>query len=233
MGQLLFDGWLIRFAQGFTKRANSVTPLYPGVSRGAAEGCEDLPAKVRFCENLYARERLKTIFRITSIDNHDSLDRYLEHRGYSRQDVTQVLGADLTPFGDTGRLQQLPLQTWLNVYASLTGLPPEARAPHGVILRAIPLPCCYAIIGDPAQPLACGLGVLENDLLGLFDVVTHPAARRAGHGRDLVTGLLAWGQQQGARRAYLQMVADNRPAADLYGKLGFEALYRYWYRVSG
>jgi len=233
MSQLLFDGWLIRFAQGFTKRANSVTPLYPGLQDNGSEDCGDLPAKVRFCENLYARERLKTIFRITSITDQSPLDRHLAQRGYSQQDLTDVLCADLPPVDDTGRLQLLPLQTWLGVYASLTGLPAEAQAPHGTILRAIPLPSCYAIIGDPAQPLACGLAVLENDLLGLFDVVTHPAARRAGHGRDLVTGLLAWGRRQGARRAYLQMVADNRPAADLYAKLGFRPLYRYWYRVSG
>jgi len=225
--QLVVDGWLVRFAQGFTKRANSVIPLYPGA--------RDRAAKVRFCENLYARERLKTVFRITSIDDQDGLDDYLARRGYRCQDPTEVL---YLPLSDrlpaaTRPLQQYPLTTWLDVYADLSGLPAPARPLHEAILRRIPLPCCHAALGAPDEALACGLAVLEQDLVGLFDVVTRPDARRAGHGRALVTGLLHWGRRQGARTAYLQMVADNLPAAGLYRDLGFRPLYRYWYRVSG
>jgi len=226
--QLLLDGWLLRFARGFTKRANSVVPLYPGTS--------DLADKVRFCENLYARERLKTIFRITTLDSDHELDPLLAARGYRAQDATDVLCIELNTArtaSAVGSLQQLPLQNWLAVYAALTGLPPQARLQHGAILRSIPLPCCHAILGDPANPLACGLAVLENDLLGLFDVVTRADARRAGHGQTLVSGLLDWGREAGARLGYLQMVGDNAAAAGLYRKLRFRPLYGYWYRVSG
>lgn len=226
MQQLLLDGWLLRFARGFTKRANSVIPLY--------EGRDPLPAKVRFCENLYARERLKTIFRLTSIGNHRPLDEFLEARGYHQQDSTQVLTRPLTggPEGATA-ISLLPVERWLDVYGELTGMPASARSLHGAILRGIPLPCAYAVVGSPATPRACGLAVLEQDLVGLFDVVTHPAGRRAGHGTALVTSLLAWAVDHGARRAYLQMVMDNHPARGLYAGLGFEPLYRYWYRISG
>jgi GNAT superfamily N-acetyltransferase len=226
MQQILLDGWLLRFAQGFTKRANSVIPLYPGE--------QALADKVRFCENLYARERLKCIFRLTSLPGHEPLDGYLDARGYRHRDPTEVLTVTLDgPLPESPQLCLLTMDRWLTVYGALTGMPDGARALHGAILRGIPLPCAYAAVGSPERPLACGLAVLENDLVGLFDVVTRSDARRAGHGTELVTSLLGWAFRNGARRAYLQMVADNHAARGLYARLGFHTLYRYWYRISG
>jgi N-acetylglutamate synthase len=225
MQQVLLDGWLLRFAQGFTKRANSVIPLYPGE--------QPVTDKVRFCENAYARERLKCIFRLTSIGDHLDLDTLLSGRGYRHLDTTEVLTRVLDDEpAASPRLCMLTTGRWLDVYGRLSGMPETARALHGAILRGIPLPCGYGVIGSPETPLACGLAVVEDDLVGLFDVVTHPAARGRGHGTELVLSLLAWARRQGARRAYLQMVADNDPARALYERLGFEALYRYWYRIS-
>lgn len=240
MQQVLLDGWLLRFAQGFTKRANSVVPLYPGEQPPDEQPLAD---KVRFCENLYARERLKTIFRLTSIGGgHAALDDFLASRGYRQQDATDVLTRSLdrpapglqatAPSSMQPRLCLLPIERWLDVYGDLTGMPPTARALHGAILRGIPLPCAYAVIGTAEAPLACGLAVLEQDLVGLFDVVTHPGARRAGHGTELVEGLLSWARDNGARRAYLQMVSANQAARALYDRLGFATLYHYWYRIS-
>ena len=160
------------------------------------------------------------------------LDDYLTTRGYAHQDPTLVLTAALDAAPRALEPRLVPLADWLDAYTRLSGMPARARALHGAILRGMPQPCAYAVIGEPSKPLACGLGVLEQDLLGLFDVVTDTDARRQGHGRALVSGLLAWGRRNGAQRAYLQMVRDNDPARALYDSLGFAELYAYWYRVS-
>ncbi len=226
--QILLDGWLLRFANGFTKRANSIVPLYPSM--------QAIPNKVRYCENLYTREQLKTIFRLTSITRTNELDDFLTARGYEHHDSTLVLHADLS---DRSQLKQssqkfelIDQNDWLKVYTKLTNMPAQAQSLHAAILNGIQNTCAYAVLMEGEVPLACGLGVLEQELLGLFDVVTQADHRSSGLGTDLVASLLNWGASKGARTGYLQVVRDNEPARGLYEKLGFGELYRYWYRIG-
>ena len=231
MQQVLLDGWLLRFSKGFTKRANCIVPLYPSLQQTTESGA--LEEKLRYCENLYAREQLQTIFRLTSL--HDAkLDGLLDRRGYTNSEQTLVL---TRPIGQGTRtlpdLHLLGLDEWVAVYSRLTDMPAAAAALHKIILESIQARCAFAALAGGDGWVACGLAVLQQDLLGLFDIVTHPSQRRRGHARSLVQGLLDWGSEHRANRAYLQMVADNAPAASLYRQLEFENLYNYWYRVSG
>ena len=230
--QMLLDGWVLRFARGFTKRSNSVTPLYSGSQPTVGQL---LKAKVRFCENLYARERLQCVFRITTgaegVDQ-SALDDFLDARGYRLADPSLVLNASIGERAVPPGWSVLTLKEWLNAYATLTGMPGKFMRLHGAILHAVRTECAHAVLRDGDQVLACGLGVVERDLFGLFDIVTHPAHRRQGCGEALVRGLLAWGRERGARTAYLQVTQSNAAAQALYRKLGFVQRYRYWYRID-
>jgi N-acetylglutamate synthase len=224
--QLLLDGWVLRFARGFTKRANSVVPLYPSA--------RDPIEKIRFCENLYARENLTPIFRLTSIADHSALDRALVARGYGLVDPTLVLGCTLGAERPTSAaFEPLAQADWLDAYGAITAAPQSVRALHGLVLNGIRTPIAFGVLNDGAlQRVACGIAVVEAELVGLFDVATRPAERRKGFGRALVESLLAWGAAHGAREGYLQVLEENAAARALYQRLGFTPVYHYWYRVA-
>jgi GNAT superfamily N-acetyltransferase len=226
--QMLYDGWLLRFARGYTKRANSVNPLF---ASSIAVG-----EKIAACETIYTSKGLRPTFRITPFATPPDLDQALEQCGYRKIDLTIVMhrdlaGADLRPTL-SAELRDAPLDEWVRVYWHLSQTPEPHRATHLEILQAIPSRRLLAVLADAGQAVACGLGVLEREHFGLFDVVTDPAQRNRGHGSQLISGLLKWALENGAQHAYLQVVAGNAPARHVYARMGFAPLYSYWYRVK-
>ncbi|NEQ27386.1 MAG: GNAT family N-acetyltransferase, partial [Microcoleus sp. SIO2G3] len=65
---ILLDGWILRFADGYTKRANSVSVLYPS-NRSTEE-------KLQICQQIYAQQNLPLIFRMSPLASLE-LDRQL------------------------------------------------------------------------------------------------------------------------------------------------------------
>ena len=123
-------------------------------------------------------------------------------------------------------------ELWRQAYARMSGLEPAKSAIHSRLLSLILPKACYASISVDGQIAACGLGVLQNGWLGLFDILTATSSRRQGLGERIVCALLAWGKQQGAQTSYLQVMLNNLPALNLYAKLGYREVYQYWYRVK-
>ena len=80
--------------------------------------------------------------------------------------------------------------------------------------------------------MACGLGMVHQEQLGIYDIVVDRCERRKGFGRMLMAELLSWGRHQGAPAAVLQVMEDNPAALSLYAGLGFRGEYRYWYRAK-
>lgn len=226
---LLYDGWVLRFASGYTRRANSVQPLYPGRL--------DLDEKIRTCEEHYRRQHLPVIFKLTLESQPAGLDERLDALGYQFDALTSVQTLDLRGWEaatqPTAELFEGEAPEWQAAFARLSGIPADKQAAHLQILRAILPQTAYAVVrAAGGEIVACGLAVLEAGCIGLFDIVTDAASRRQGHGERLVRDLLAWGKQRGASTAYLQVMCNNPPALRLYEKIGYRELYRYWYRVK-
>lgn len=62
---------------------------------------------------------------------------------------------------------------------------------------------------------------LAADEVEVHDVAVAPAARRRGLARALMEHALRDAAGRGARRAFLEVRASNRPARALYARLGF------------
>jgi len=224
---MLFDGWLLRFAKGYTKRANSVNPLFSS-SLNPEE-------KIELCERFYAEKAQPTIFRLTPFASPADLDHILARRRYRRIDLTHVQHRDLRgwaiPPEPSVQLRHATVDNWLDTFCWLSAAPRAQHHTHQEILHAIPAKRLLAVLTDSDTIVACGLGVLEHGYFGLFDLVTDPAQRNKGYGAKLVLSMLRWAQENGATDAYLQVMHNNAPARHLYAKLGFHEVYEYWYRV--
>ena len=224
--QMLYDGWLLRFADGYTKRANSVMPVY--------ESSLDLDVKIDHCEAIYRQQGLPPIFRLTPLAQ-DDLDLILAGRGYKEHHPTHVLTRSLVDWDGSVFseivIRELPLAQWMGVFSEISGSLVEKQPAHAEILRNIINPCLMTAVEKSGKWVACGLGVIERDWFGLFDIVTRPDARRQGLGTQLIAKMLDWAKSQGATKSYLQVMANNIPAMGLYAKEGYADAYRYWYRV--
>ncbi|HKI98586.1 MAG TPA: GNAT family N-acetyltransferase [bacterium] len=222
----VLDGWLVRFGDDFTRRANSVNPLHPGT--------QDVERKLTRCEAAYAALGQACVVKITPLAEPSTLDALLERRGYRREGETIVqlldplAGAAADPACELGDPRE---DAWQAAFTRMDATPPQHHGPLRAILGQITPPHTAALLRADGGPVSCGRAVLEDDLVGLFDIATDPARRRQGHAQRLIAHLLDWGRRQGARRAYLQVEADNAPARRLYEQLGFREVYRYWYRV--
>lgn len=218
-------GWRLRWHHGYTKRANSAN----AGGQAAVLGIDDL----RAIEARYRERGLPPIFRIPSFAPVATVDTLLAVRGYRFVDLSWVMARPRAPLADAPEPRLLTdVDDWLARFQDISGKTGADQRRHRELLRAIRAPSAFAVLEEDGEASCCGLGVLVDGRLGLFDIATRAAHRRQGLARRLCLGLMHWGARQGATSSYLQVDATNRPAIRLYEALGFERRYHYWYRVG-
>lgn len=225
---LLFDGWVLRLAEGYTKRANSISPLY-----GSSQDYKD---KLTFCEAFYGKQGLPAIFKLTDESCPDNLDHFLEKRGYLRLDETALMVLKLSKKDEFPAKGSVSLdwglsEEWMeNYFQCSKSLPPEHGETARRLLGNIKGSLLTAKATQENKPCGFGLGVMERGYLGIFDIIVSEDLRRKGVGRAVMEGLIRSGWEAGAHTAYLQVIKGNTPAEKLYEGLGFKKAYSYWYR---
>jgi len=229
--QLLFDGWLLRFSPGKARRARSVQPI------GA--GHLSIDEKLDAVHRRYASQGLAPLIRITPFAQPPQLDAELARRGWKKFELTSVMSAPLDAFDAGDRVLPLPAKVesvdgaaFAAAVGRLRDAPAEQVAAHARRLEASPLSASttrlLARIDD--EIVAAGQVIVEQELAGLYDIVTAAAHRGRGLAEALCRRLLDGAVRASARTGYLQVGVDNVAARRLYARLGFVEQYRYWYR---
>jgi ribosomal protein S18 acetylase RimI-like enzyme len=200
------DGWLLRFGHGSTRRANSAVPL--DVSTGADAGSlVDWYAVRGVAPLLAVPDRL---FRLPP--------------GVATDAENLVMTGDVTVGepGDAVTIAARPDDEWLRLY--------RRDVPVDVLTAVVDGEVAFATIAGAA--VGRGAVTMAPDgtrWIGLSAVHVVDEARRRGLARELCAALLAWGDEHGATRAYVQVLADNTAATRLYESMGFMVQHRSRY----
>lgn len=218
------NGWEVRFTPGSrSRRINCVTPITP-----VAGKIEDTFALAR---KLCADRNLPCTLRVTPLGGRE-LELWLQANDKAMTgDATSVQVAPLgglPPREGEAVLTHALDGTWLEGLAA-SGADEAERELIGRLLADVAAPQAFATVIANGKPVAVGRTVVMNGLAGIFHIATAKEARRQGHGRAIVSALMHWARDQGAMRAYLQVVAANEPAIALYRGFGFREAFRYDY----
>ncbi len=214
---LEYDGWQLRFANGFSRRANSAYP--------AQASTLPLVEKLDYCRRWYWERNLDLVVRQNPA-TESGLDERLDAAGFTPEGNTDVMMATIGRRVARTDVADAPSTEWWATTADLWKLAEASRRGWESIIDGLDLPAGFVCIPGTAV----GLAVVAEPWVGLFEIVVAEEQRRQGWGQAVTESLLSWAASLGAERAYLQVVAENETAIEFYRYLGFTKAYGYWYR---
>lgn len=216
--------WLARFAPGVSRRSNSANPTRPAP--------RNIEGDIAACEALYRAHGAPAMFRLPTIVE-PAADERLARLDYVVEGESVTLHAEVEPGPrDAGvNIDTQPRATWLSAMAALQGQSSEQAAIYARVVRSLVIPAGFAGLREDGEWAALAYGAIDDGLLCCESVIVDRSRRGRGLARRMMTALLAWGAERGARDVCLQVAADNSPGLALYRSLGLKTeLYHYHYR---
>jgi ribosomal protein S18 acetylase RimI-like enzyme len=221
-GTLMIEGFAVRFANGYSGRANSASAMQPKADLGEGD--------IAVIEQLYREAQLPPTFRDTPLMSRATRKR-LDRRGYVLKDASFGMIADFTgarfPRRTDVEIAREPSPEWLEGISRFQT--PEKRSPAHLraIVGAIRVPAFFATVRREGRAIGFACSAVDRGYAEIASVMLDPAARGQGFGRGLVETLLAEAVAAGAQKGFLQVEVKNSIARALYAGLGYRDLYYY------
>jgi N-acetylglutamate synthase len=202
------DGWLLRYGNGSTRRANSAVPL-------SVSAADRVGAIVDWYTARGTPPLLATPERLFRIPPGVPVDG--ENLVMASELVT------VTPASTSNvELASRPDDEWLRLY--------RREVPLAVLTAVIDGELAFATIAGAAVGRAAVTTAPDGTRwVGLSAVHVMEEARGRGLARALCASLLSWAAGRAATRAYVQVLADNVAATRFYESMGFGMHHRSGY----
>ncbi|MEE9377135.1 MAG: GNAT family N-acetyltransferase [Candidatus Lokiarchaeia archaeon] len=228
------NGWVLRFTEGVTSRANSVFPInYTG-------DLNNLDRDIKFVEKAYQTYNLSTIFTIPEYFEPNGLDAKLLEQGYhqagcithtmiaSIQDLrNEINNEDFSYIFYSERVNKL--STFLEKYSKRSQ---HAQNVLEALSYRIIIPQKRFIVAEYENKVVGTLmGILDpHGFLYIADLLVDPDVRQQKIATSMFFKIInEWGILNGVKTIWLQVEIENKEAMDLYTKLGFKKAYSYYY----
>lgn len=227
--------WVLRSADGFSRRANSCLAVgEPGFGWDAA------------AERVIGFYRRRGLDPLVQVIADDPAERALTERGWQAggpdTDLLVIRLAQLIsgrPVDDEPSpavvLDETLGGVWLEGLLQQRGLSEPTRASRAVLSGSPPV--VFASVNDPDSTstdadralVAMARGQISAGWLGVTCVWTRPDRRRRGLADRTIAAIARWAAIRNARYVYLQVAQDNVVAQATYAGLGFARHHGYRY----
>ncbi|MFX1477251.1 MAG: GNAT family N-acetyltransferase [Promethearchaeota archaeon] len=227
------NGWILRFNDGITSRANSVFPIrYSGTQK-------TLTKDIKMVKTAYKAYNLPALYTMHEFHEPKNLKEELLSRGYQPVAHTNALGIKLDEIVSTSinndfeyllsNSRVSEISKFLSKFSRWNV--EDQRIIQEINQRIIIPKKCYMLTKYQNEIIGTLLAVLvPQGYLYIGDVFVHPDYRRQKIASSMFNYLIKeWAVRNNVKTVWLQVEAENLNANKLYTKLGMKKIYSYYY----
>jgi N-acetylglutamate synthase len=219
---LVFGDFVLRFANGYSGRANAAT----AIRHGADMPPDDLAELVRLYRAAGITPRIRTSPLVAP-----ALVERLGRAGWVDEvtSIGMIMPLAGRSFARDGRVEIAEAVDDIWIEGVCQRQPPgkQDAVTFRAMMERLHVKSGFARLWHGGEPMALGLTAIDRGFVEIGSVIVDEALRGKGMGRALVESQLSWAIDNGAEQAFLQVDSRNATAIGLYRSLGYRELYRY------